>query len=165
MRCSSCNLEDLCRVCGCKLNKGSKALRKQAVVSVKLGRRSCAYKCTSFIGELLTAFFHFDASKDCPEIHPPMFCSKCQLVLSRNVAAQKEKRPYKCSLKPYDWFRWGVEECKVPLNKSSNCHKCFFQHFRVACLFIWIDGPNTSHTRETVLLKLCSKLWLYHPHQ
>ena len=109
--CSSCKLEDLCRVCGCKLNKGSKAVRKQAVVSAMIERHTCAYKCTSFTEELLTAFL-FDVSKDCPEIHPPMFCSKCELVLRRKVAAQK-KRPYKCLLKPYDWFRRGVEECKV----------------------------------------------------
>ena len=72
--------------------------RKQAVASAKIERHTCAYKCTSFTEELLTAF-HFDVSKDCPEIYPPMFCSKCEL---RKVAAQKGKRPYKCLLRPYD---------------------------------------------------------------
>lgn len=74
-------------------------MRKQTVVSAKIERHTCAYKCTSFTEELLTAF-HFDISKDCPEIHPPMFCSKCELALKRKVAAQKEKCPYKCLLKP-----------------------------------------------------------------
>ena len=110
----SCKLEDLCRVCGCKLNKGSKSARKQAAMSTVLERHTSAYKCSSYAENLL-ATFHFDVSKDCPEIHPPMFCSKCELVLRRKVAAQKEKRSYKCLLKPYDWFRWGAEECKVPL--------------------------------------------------
>ena len=56
-----------------------------------------------------------------PEIHPPMFCSKCQLVLRRKIAAQKEKRPYKCLLKPYDWFRWVQG-----MDRSSNCHISFW---------------------------------------
>ena len=43
-----------------------------------------------------------------------MFCSKCQLVLRKKVAAQKETHQYKCLLQPYDWFRWGAEKCKVP---------------------------------------------------
>ena len=89
-------------------------MRKQAAMSTVLERHTSAYECSSFAEDLLAAF-HFDVSKDCPEIHPPMFCSKCELVLRRKVAAQKEKRPYKCLLKPYDWFRWGAEECKVPL--------------------------------------------------
>ena len=85
--------------------------------------------------------FHFDVSKDCPEIHPPMFCSKCQLVLRRKIAAQKEKRTYKCLLKPYDWFRWVQ-------GTSSNCHITFYHmHSKV----VWIDGPNTGHILETVL--------------
>ena len=73
-------------------------VKKQAVLSAKLESHMRAYKCTSFTEELLSTL-------TCPEIHPPMFCSKCQLVLRRKVAAQKEKRPYKCLLKPYDWFR------------------------------------------------------------
>ena len=81
--------------------------------------------------------FHFDVSKDCPEIHPPMFCSKCQLVLRRKIAAQKEKRTYKCLLKLYDWFRWVQG-----MDRSSNCHIYFS---------IRIDVPNTGHILETVL--------------
>ena len=88
--------------------------------------------------------FHFDVSKDCPEIHPPMFCSKCQL---RKIAAQKEKRTYKCLLKPYDWFRWVQS-----MDRSSNCHISFYHvHSKVVCLSIRIDGPNTGHILETVL--------------
>ena len=88
--------------------------------------------------------FHFDISKDCPEIHPPMFCSKCQLVLRRKIAAQKEKRPSKCLLKLYDWFRWvqGTD-------RSSNCHiSLYHMHSKVVCLPIRIDGPNTGHIAE-----------------
>ena len=48
-------------------------VRKQAVLPAKLERHTHAYKCTSFTEELLK--FHFDVSNDCPEIHPPMFCS------------------------------------------------------------------------------------------
>ena len=78
-----------------------------------------------------------------------MFCSKCQLVLRRKIAAQKEKRPYKCLLKPYDWFRWVQG-----MDRSSNCHVSFYHmHSKVVCLPIRIDGPNTGHTciLETVL--------------
>ena len=78
-----------------------------------------------------------------------MFCSKCQLVLRRKIAAQKEKRPYKCLLKPYDWFRWVQG-----MDRSSNCHISFYHmHSKVVCLPIRIDGPNAGHTciLETVL--------------
>ena len=77
--------------------------------------------------------FHFDVSKDCPEIHPPMFCSKCQLVLRRKIAAQKEKRTYKCLLKPYDWFRWVQG-----MYRSSNCHISFYHmHSKVVYKDRW----------------------------
>ena len=39
----------------------TKGQRKTAVVSAKLVSHTCAYKCTSFTEELLTAF-HFDVS-------------------------------------------------------------------------------------------------------
>ena len=107
-----CKLEDLCRLCGYKVNKGSQTVRKQAAVSTELECHPHAYKCARFTGELMSAF-HVDVQRDCPEIHPPNFCNKCYLVLRRKVETQKESRPYKCALAPYDWFRWGVEECKV----------------------------------------------------
>ena len=101
-------------------------VRKQAVLSAKLERHTRAYKCTSFTEKLLP-------SKDCPEIHPPMFCSKCQLVLRRKIAAQKEKRTYKCLLKPYDWFRWVQG-----MNRSSNCHISFYHmHSKVVYKDRW----------------------------
>ena len=40
----SCKLEDLCRVCGCKLNKGSKSVRKQELRSA---RYHCGYRSSS----------------------------------------------------------------------------------------------------------------------
>ena len=72
----------------------SKAVRKQAVVSAKIERHTCAYKYTSFTEELLTAF-HFDVSKDCPEIHPPMFEAHVTSLLmsnKNNVAAWSRDR-------------------------------------------------------------------------
>ena len=81
-------------------------MRKQAVVSAKIECYTCACKCTYFTEALLTAF-HFDVSKDCHEIHPPMFCSKCELVLRRKFAAQKKH------------LKAGVTGVRVPPDYAS----------------------------------------------
>ena len=64
-----CKLDELCRVCGCKLHKVS---TKPAAKK----RYPCMYQCAAFSEELLSAF-HIATTKDCYQIHPPMFCNKC----------------------------------------------------------------------------------------
>ena len=100
-----CKLEDLCRICGCKLFID----RKQAKVKKSY---PCTYQCSSYTEEILQAF-HIDTKKDSPEIHPQKLCNKCYLSMKRVTAAAQKKTPYKCSVEPYDWFIHSVERCKV----------------------------------------------------
>eukprot|EP00731_Ephydatia_muelleri_P033241 Em0026g61a len=108
-----CKLEDLCRICGCKLFID----RKQAKVKKSY---PCTYQCSSYTEEILQAF-HIDTKKDSPEIHPQKLCNKCYLSMKRATAAAQKKTPYKCSVEPYDWFIHSVERCK-----DCNGHKPFY---------------------------------------
>ena len=69
-----CQLDNLCRLCGCKPSKR----RKQATMAKK--RPSYMFMCAEFHEELLSAF-HIDTQKDSPEIHPPKFCNKCYVMI------------------------------------------------------------------------------------
>ena len=60
-----CKLEDLCRICGCKLFID----RKQIKVKKSY---PCTYQCCSYTEEILQAF-HIDTKKDSPEIHPQKY--------------------------------------------------------------------------------------------
>ena len=70
------------------------------------------YQCVAYNQELLSAL-HIDITKDDPQIHPPMFCNKCYLTMKRVTTAALSNRPYKCGLKPYEWYSHTIHTCKV----------------------------------------------------
>ena len=122
-----CQLDNLCRLCGCKPSKR----RKQAAMAKK--RPSYMFMCAEFHEELLSAF-HIDTQKDSPEIHPPKFCNKCYVMMKRATVASQSQTPYTCPLEPYDWSNHTVSTCKVVCKKKKkkkNFHNSFFFHHRV----------------------------------
>ena len=110
-RAHRCKLDELCRVCGCKLHK----------VSTKPAAKKRLYQCAAFSEELLSAF-HIATIKDCHQIHPSMFCNKCYLTMKHVTTATLHKKPYKCGLKPYDWYNHTIHSCKV-CTGECNCTK------------------------------------------
>ena len=65
----SAPLDDLCRVCGCKLHRGIKA-KGRAV------KPEPPYSCISYADKFLVAF-NINILVDTPEIHSQMFCTLC----------------------------------------------------------------------------------------
>lgn len=141
-----CQLDDLCRLCGCKPSK----LRKQATMAKK--RPSYMYMCAEFHEELLSAF-HIDTTKDSPEIHPPKFCNKCYVMMKRVTVASQSQTSYKCLLEPYDWSSHTISTCKVVCNFFKKIHSSF--HHRVVtgmCPFTWLGGGNQKHVAVLQLI-------------
>ena len=76
-----CKLEDLCRICGCKIFID----RKQTKVKKSY---PCTYQCSSCTEEILQAF-HIDTKKDSPEIHPQKYVTSdeaCYCCCSKDSA-------------------------------------------------------------------------------
>ena len=88
------------------------------------------YQCAAFSEELLSAF-HIATTKDCYQIHPPIFCNKC--YLKHVTTAAIHKKPYKCGLKPYDWYNHTIHSC--------NCTKG--NPAVLVCLLLKHDGVDT----------------------
>ena len=101
----TCRREDLCRVCGCRLQK---ALRAKG----KTGKQKPQYACRSYSKDLMTAF-DIDVASDAVEIDPQMFCILCHKAMTRIVRAKECQRPYKCSVQPYNWHTHTLDTCKV----------------------------------------------------
>ena len=65
--------------------------------------------------------------QDCYQIHPPMFCNKCYLTMKHVTTAAIHKKPYKCGLKPYDWYnhtiptavRYSIVQREIPLHNKD----------------------------------------------
>ena len=142
-----CKLEDLCRICGCKLFID----RKQAKVKKSY---PCTYQSSSYTEEILQAF-HIDTKKDSPEIHPQKLCNKCYLSMKRVTAAAQKKTPYKCSVEPYDWFIHSVERCKVlcPLFYITCIRYTSYRAAMVISHFIQ-HGGRRQESWEVLQLKL-----------
>ncbi|KAL5463958.1 hypothetical protein EMCRGX_G032910 [Ephydatia muelleri] len=68
-----CRLTDLCRVCGCKLQRGVKAKGKPP-------KPEPTYQCSAYTDSLLVAF---DISVYQEEIHPQLFCTLCHKAMLR----------------------------------------------------------------------------------
>lgn len=100
-----CRREDLCRVCGCRLQKALKA-------KGKTGKREPQYACRSYSKDLMTAF-DIDVVSDAVEIHSQMFCILCHKAMTRIVRAKECQTPYKFSVQPYNWHTHTLDTCKV----------------------------------------------------
>eukprot|EP00731_Ephydatia_muelleri_P028143 Em0019g1016a len=85
-----CRLTDLCRVCGCKLQRGVKAKGKPP-------KPEPTYQCSAYTDSLLVAF---DISVYQEEIHPQLFCTLCHKAMLRVQWQSSACKPfYKHGLK------------------------------------------------------------------
>ena len=84
----SAALDDLCRVCGCKLHRGIKA-KGRAV------KPEPPYSCISYADKLLVAF-NINILVDTPEIHPQMFYTLCLIKAHVFLRPKELKNHFKC---------------------------------------------------------------------
>ena len=90
--------------------------------------------CAAFSEELLSAF-HIANNQGFLSDPPTMLCNKCYLTMKHVTTAAIHKKPYKCGLKPYDWYNHTITDavrvCLLLRHDGASCD--IWQHSSPSC--------------------------------